>query len=102
MESGAGAGLTITTHGTVEKGEYRASLPGTAGTALLSWTGDSTIRHANHTYTPDDLRDQGIAGALVRQLIDDAREQGFQIVPACSYVAAAFKRHPEWADLLAN
>jgi len=42
-----------------------------------------------------------LLGKLVEALIADAREHGWKIVPECSYVAAAFKRHPEWADLLA-
>ena len=25
--------------------------------------------------------------------------EGFKVVPECSYVAAAFGKHPEWADL---
>ena len=44
---------------------------------------------------------RGVAGKLVEALIADARAQGFTVVPECSYVAAAFKRHPEWSDLLA-
>jgi predicted GNAT family acetyltransferase len=51
---------------------------------------------------PPEGRGQGIAGKLLDALITDAREQGFKIVPQCSYVAAAFRRHPEWADLLAE
>ena len=45
---------------------------------------------------------KGIAGALVAALIDDARKEGFKIEPSCSYVEAAFRRHPEWADLRAD
>ena len=47
------------------------------------------------------MRGRGIAGKLVEALIDDARSEGFKIIPSCSYVAAQFKRHPEWVDLRA-
>ena len=51
---------------------------------------------------PHEARGKGIAAALVDALIADARAEGFRIVPQCSYVEAAFRRHPEWADLLAD
>ena len=38
---------------------------------------------------------------VVEALIEDARSEGFKIIPTCSYVAAQFDRHPEWADLRA-
>ena len=38
---------------------------------------------------------------LVEQVITDAQAAGIKIVPLCSYVDAQFRRHPEWADLLA-
>ena len=50
---------------------------------------------------PPALRGQGIAARLVEALIEDARSEGFKIIPTCSYVAAQFDRHPEWADLRA-
>jgi predicted GNAT family acetyltransferase len=48
------------------------------------------------------MRGRGVAQFLVEALIADAREQGFRIVPQCSYVAVQFRRHPEWVDLLAE
>jgi len=56
----------------------------------------------DHTGTPPAYRGQGIAQLLVDRLIADARAEHFRIVPLCSYVAAQFRRHPEWADLLAG
>lgn len=54
---------------------------------------------ADHTLVPDALRGRGLAGALLAALLDDARAQGFRIVPLCPFVAAQAARHPEWAAL---
>jgi hypothetical protein len=37
----------------------------------------------------------------VKTLVANAREEGFHVIPQCSYVVAQFQRHPEWADLKA-
>jgi len=86
-----------TTHGA-----YRADVEGTVHKAELTWVARGQARIANHTYVPNEARGKGIAAALVDALIADAREQGFKVVPQCSYVEAAFRRHPEWADVLAD
>lgn len=57
---------------------------------------------ADHTYVPDALRGQGLADALLAALLDDARAQGFTIVPLCPFVAAQARRHPEWAALFSR
>jgi len=86
-----------TTHGA-----YRAEVEGSARPAELTWVARGNARIANHTYVPHEARGKGIAAALVDALIADARAEGFKIVPQCSYVEAAFRRHPEWADVLAE
>jgi uncharacterized protein len=83
-------------------GAYRAELPGAGRAAELTWRAHGTVRIANHTYVPPELRGRGIAQQLVEALVADAREQGFTIVPQCSYVDVLFRRRPEWADLLAE
>jgi predicted GNAT family acetyltransferase len=86
----------------VSHGAYRADVEGTGHKAELTWVARGNTRIANHTYVPHEARGKGIAGKLVDALIADARSEGFKIVPQCSYVEAAFRRHPEWADVLAD
>jgi predicted GNAT family acetyltransferase len=86
----------------VSHGAYRADVEGSSRQAELTWIARGEARIADHTYVPPEARGQGIAATLVDALIADAREQGFRIVPGCSYVEAAFRRHPEWADVLAD
>jgi predicted GNAT family acetyltransferase len=94
--------LTITRHDDgADAGEYRAHVPGTEAIGRLTWVARGDIRIAEHTLVPPAIGGRGVAARLVEAMIEDAREQGFRIVPACSYVAVAFKRHPEWADLCA-
>lgn len=55
-----------------------------------------------HTEVPRSLEGRGIAGALVRAALDHARSEGLRVEPACSYVMAYMRRHPETRDLLAD
>lgn len=96
--------LTIThndnAQGSRKAGEYQAHVAGHAEIGRLTWEEDGdNIRAATHTIVPPEIGGRGIAGELVKAMINDARTQGFRIRPVCSYVDAAFKRHPEWADL---
>lgn len=54
---------------------------------------------ADHTGVPDSFRGTGAGAALVAEMVRDAREAGFTVVPLCPFVAAQARRHPEWADV---
>lgn len=57
---------------------------------------------ADSTFVPPPYREQGVAEALVRRLIDDARRRGDKITPTCWYIADEFDRHaPAWDDVRA-
>ena len=93
--------VTITRHGNDQSGEYRAHLAGETAIGRLTWVARHGARVAEHTLVPEEIGGRGVAARLVAALVADARAQGFKIVPQCSYVAAQFGRHPEWADLAA-
>ena len=93
--------VTITRHANGSSGEYRAEVAGSPAIGRLTWTERHGVRAAEHTLVPPEIGGRGVAGQLVEAMIADAREHGFTIDPQCSYVAAAFKRHPDWAELRA-
>ena len=53
-----------------------------------------------HTGVPAELGGRGIAGDLTRAAFTLAREQGWKVIPACSYAAGWVKKHAEFKDLL--
>jgi len=88
------------------RGEYHARIEGTDAIGRLTYkritaAGKPDTLMVDHTLVPPEIGGRGIAAKLVDALIADARKLGEKIDPQCSYVAAAFRRHPEWADLLA-
>lgn len=81
-------------------GRYTARTSGVNAEAELTWReAGAGKRIAAHTGVPDDFRGQGVGRMLVKRMVDDARAQGFKIVPRCSYVEAERRKHPEWADV---
>ncbi|HTP72231.1 MAG TPA: GNAT family N-acetyltransferase [Burkholderiaceae bacterium] len=54
-----------------------------------------------HTETPPPLQGRGLAAQVVRAALDHARAHGLKVRPACSYVRAYLRRHPELHDLVA-
>lgn len=55
-----------------------------------------------HTETPPALQGRGLAGQLVKGMLEDVRARGLKIVPLCSYIVAYLERHPEERDLVAE
>lgn len=83
------------------RGRYVVHLPDGSEAELTYLNRDPHTIIAEHTGVPPDFRSSGLALKLVERLIADARQENLKIVPACSYVAAQFRRHPDWSDLLA-
>ena len=83
-------------------GRYAGHMAGAEGEAELTFTilGPSLIS-ADHTEVPDSMRGTGMGLALVEHMIADARKSGTKVVPLCPYVAAQFKKHPDWQDVMA-
>ena len=53
-----------------------------------------------HAEVDPSCEGRGFGSRLVAGLLDDAREQGLQVVPLCPFVAHYIERHPDYADLL--
>ena len=98
-------GTVITRHDQGSRGEYHARVPGSDAVGRLTYQRrsgpDGDVLVADHTLVPSEIGGRGVAAKLVEALIADARKDGTRIVPQCSYVEVAFRRHPEWADLRA-
>jgi predicted GNAT family acetyltransferase len=93
--------LTISHHDEGSRGEYRAHVAGSSHVGRMSWVRHGDARLVDHTIVPPAIGGRGIAAKLVEAIVADARAQGFKVLPECSYVVAAFDRHPEWADIRA-
>jgi predicted GNAT family acetyltransferase len=60
-----------------------------------------TVRSFLHTEVDDRMEGQGVGGQLVRGVMEIAREQGFTILPSCSFVRSYMREHEDTHDLLA-
>ena len=92
---------TITRHDQGARGEYHAAVPGSEAIGRLTYQRRGNVLVADHTLVPPEIGGKGVAIRLVEALVEGARKDGDLIVPQCSYVDDAFRRHPECADLRA-
>lgn len=60
---------------------------------------DGTLDYA-HTYTPNEIRERGIATAIIRHALEYARQNDRKVVPGCPFVQTFIDRHPQYADVL--
>jgi len=59
------------------------------------------VMHMVHTEVPMQQEGRGIAARLVRAAMEYARERGYKVRPACSYVRTFMARNREFDDLRA-
>jgi predicted GNAT family acetyltransferase len=75
---------------------YELDTPNGLAIAAYRQQGDSRV--FTHTEVPPADEGQGLGAELVRAALDDTKVHGFKIVPACSFVMAYVRRHPEYAS----
>jgi predicted GNAT family acetyltransferase len=70
--------------------------------AVLNYRREGELLHLTHTEVPAEAEGQGIGGALVRGVLEQARRDGRQVVPLCGFVHAWVQRNPEFRDVVAT
>ena len=87
---------------TDSKGLYTASIEGIEEKAELSTSkASNALIIVDHTFVPDDMRGQGVAGLLMERVIADARAANQKIIPLCPvFKAYAMKRKEELSDVI--
>lgn len=83
------------------KGRFFVELDGHGEAAELTFSRASDVLViVDHTGVPDSMRGMGIGKALAERVVEEARRQGFRIVPLCPFFKAQALRHPEWSDVV--
>ena len=53
-----------------------------------------------HTEIDPTFEGRGLASALARTALDDARERGLEVLPYCPFIRGWITKHPEYVDLV--
>jgi predicted GNAT family acetyltransferase len=55
-----------------------------------------------HTEVTDRLRSQGVGRALVKAVMDHARDTGLKVIPTCPFAKRVVDETPEYEDLVTD
>jgi len=86
--------MTVTHNAALSRYELRTE----HGLAVAVYQQRNHRRTFTHTEVPPADRGRGHASRLVKEALDETRRSGFAIEPACSFVVAYMRRHPEYRD----
>ncbi|MEM9670503.1 MAG: GNAT family N-acetyltransferase [Pseudomonadota bacterium] len=93
--------ITITKSETETGGRFVAHVEGETAVGELTFSKvNAELIIADHTGVPNALAGKGVGKALVTHLIEDARTNGYRIVPLCPFVRAQSLKHSEWDDVI--
>ncbi len=70
--------------------------------AELDYERSPGVIRITHTGVPPAIGGRGVAAELMHTALEYARAEKMKVTPSCSYAATYFKRHPQYADLLAH
>ncbi len=68
--------------------------------AYLTYKVEDNKMYLISTYTPPQHRGKGLARMLVESAVKHAKENGYKVVPICSYATYYFIKNKEARDIL--
>lgn len=83
-----------------EYGRFEIQLD--SDTAVLNYILDGQTMIFTHTSVPPAWEGQGIGSRLALTGLEYARQNGYWVVPQCSFIEAYIRRHREFQALLAD
>ena len=70
--------------------------------AKVSYQQSGNVLTIDHSSVPSELRGQGYAGIMMEAVLGKIEQEGFKVIPQCSYVVHYMGKHDEWHHLLAS
>ncbi|MEO8448319.1 MAG: GNAT family N-acetyltransferase [Gemmatimonadota bacterium] len=81
--------------------KFVTHLPSGDGVLTYEMVGPK-ILDLQHTYVPPRARGEGVGAALAKAALDYARDDGYHVIPSCSFVRVYLDEHPGYRDLEAS
>jgi hypothetical protein len=69
------------------------------GFAEFTRVGSDTVMFS-HSEVDPAYEGQGHGSRLAREVLEDVKRQGLQVIPMCPFIAAYLRRHPELIDIV--
>lgn len=77
---------------------YEASLGGVVA-GFVEYRLAGTRRLLLHTEVDPAYEGRGIAGAMARHILDEARRAGTRVTAKCPFIRSWLARHPEYSEI---
>jgi len=81
-----------------DKCTFKVHLEGDAY-AMVHYQLENKVMYITSTRIPDALQGKGYGKVMMESVLPLIEQQGFKIVPVCSYVKYYLDRHPDWQHL---
>ncbi|WP_078806520.1 GNAT family N-acetyltransferase [Pilibacter termitis] len=66
----------------------------------ITWALAGTVMIVDHTFVDPEYRQDNFAKELVRQLVEYARKEEYEVLPLCPYARTQFEKNAEYQDVL--
>ena len=84
----------------LERRRYETEVNGY--TAFIDYIKAKNAIYLTHTEVPVQLEGHGVGKAMVRQVLQQLKEEEQKVAPLCPFVAAYIKENREWVPLVAD
>lgn len=70
--------------------------------AKVTYSQQGMVLHLDYSEVPEALRGKGYGGAMMEAVLHAIEQEGFKVVPECSYIKHYMDTHKDWAHLRAS